>query len=516
LGELEEAVSYLLLRGKDTVSPVHPSNYAATLKLLSGTLDIPSVSWFSIAVSLLSPLLLASGVWVAARNGSRLLAVVLSLTLAHELMLFTYPVIYDCLSDFVLENEMIVSVPPQVRLKVVVTELLYVFMFMMPLSLLVLKGRRERQSEKFFARRSDEAFQILLLCAGVAIYTAAFMRPEEDFESITQHAEIHTGEGIMAMASGWARGLLALPSLIIACLYVCKPDARRAWRFVAAIVVILVVAYGLAAGLRGRLTWVLSLLVVGAFIYNRRRILLATALFAALLVPISQFLGGSWRSVTLTDLGGQSQIVALGRLYQAIKAGETNSDGDRPFLTMLARRAQGPRNSALLYMWYDEGNGAGWAPLSSSLMALVPRFVWPGKGVGGSTDSTPYGAATFMVRRIGYNAPMYNMGPILASAHAYWEGGYVWVIVAAISTGVMWVVIINVLSSRSVEVQLLYALLMSGSLLIDGFFTALFPIYSYILMFYNTIAGLVIGQWLIGRLVKRRALRRQPNLNVDC
>ena len=461
--------------------------------------------------SLFPNLLLFVGVWLSYRRKKMLHVILLATTFLHEAMLFMYPLWYDTFSGFGLENEMAVLVTPQLLAKTVLMENLYVTLFMLPLYFSVLSRRKAQKAPVRNQTSADKYFLQLLLCAGLVIYLVTFLRPEEDYESVIQHAEIHANLGYFNMIYGWFHGLFALPALIVGCLYVSKRDAQWGWRLIGGAIVILVVAYGLAAGLRGRLTWVISLLVVGAILYKQRRMLVIAVIGAISLLPIAQYLGGGWSSVTLNDLGGGSQMAALERLYQVIKEGDAHSDENGTFAQMVARRAQGPRNSTLLFLWYDDGHGCGLQPLVSSLVAIVPRAIWPNKGVGGSSDLTPYGAATFLVRRIGYNAPIYNMGPILASAHAYWEGGYTWVVIGGFITGLMWVVILRLAGTRSLEIGALYVLLFAGSLLIDGLFTALFPIYSYVLMFYNTILGLLLLQWFIKKLC---VTKKTPILEV--
>jgi len=140
----------------------------------------------------------------------------------------------------------------------------------------------------------------------------------------------------------------------------------------------------------------------------------------------------------------------------------------------------GPRNSAVLYQGWDDGRGAGWGASLSALVYPLPRALWAAKPPAGSIDSTPYGAAMFKVMSIGHGAPYYVMGPYLASAHAYWEGGIAGLLASGFATGGLWALFIAL--SRKVTLPLATTFLMTfaSSLLIDGLYTAFVPLFSII------------------------------------
>ena len=72
------------------------------------------------------------------------------------------------------------------------------------------------------------------------------------------------------------------------------------------------------------------------------------------------------------------------------------------------------------------------------------------------------------------------MGPVLASAHAYWEGGFFWVVIAGAFTGLFWRAVVLWSDGYGQEIALVFGLTFGSALLIDGLITMMYPVYTLI------------------------------------
>jgi hypothetical protein len=114
-------------------------------------------------------------------------------------------------------------------------------------------------------------------------------------------------------------------------------------------------------------------------------------------------------------------------------------------------------------------------------------------------DETNYGSAMFLVQR-GKGSPLDQMGPFLASAHAYWEGGWIWVILAGFFTGILWKIILSWCDARGGLVGVIVAVSFAASLLTNGIPTCLQPLYAFFPIFWSKVLPVlvlakVINKW---------------------
>lgn len=446
---------------------------------------------FAVSILYLMPagpvLLLCWLLWRAAVLRCGLHGLVLGLSLFHQLLLITFPIYYDLFTHFELERELVIEVNPGLLAKVMTGEFVYILGF----SVVLFFSMRKRKVPRAPSLRDLRAVTIytgFLLVLGIVIYTEQFFTtPVIEYESYKHFAEPKTGLGLAEMIYGWLKGAFALPCLFAACLLVSNRGQSRMVRWSSLAIIVLMLMFGIATGYRGRITWVISLLLVGSVINRNRTALISAFGLLIFTVSVAQFMGGVWRSISINDLAGQSQWAAITRLVQeASGKGDAASEQSEIVRTM-ARRAQGPRNSAVLYVLQDRGSGGGVRPLTSAIATIVPRAVWPDKGIGGSSDETPYGAAIFLVRHVGYDSPLFNMGPILASAHAYWEGGWIWLGACGLLSGAVWSVVLALAYRLPILLGRIISLSFASSLLIDGLFTMFNPLYTYILVTINSV-----------------------------
>jgi hypothetical protein len=84
------------------------------------------------------------------------------------------------------------------------------------------------------------------------------------------------------------------------------------------------------------------------------------------------------------------------------------------------------------------------------------------------------------------------MGPVLASAHAYWEGGWVWLVIAGALTGVFWRGAMLWSDRNDAQIALVFGLTFGSAFLIDGFMTMMYPVYTLIDIVWSSILPLAL------------------------
>jgi hypothetical protein len=457
-------------------------------------------------LSALPVLILAFLFWMSVREGARLRSALFGLSLVHEFLLVCWPVWYSVFADYRLERD--IGVSPGQLLTVMLGESIFVGAFALAFS----AWRLREEPIRFVPAtgtdrdesRVDRFFLYLLVFAGLAIHSAPLFSPVEGLAVVTQHAEIAVPSTLGGVLWGWFRGALGFPALVAAAIIVAVPTFPRLMRIIGLSVLLVIAAVGVSSGVRGRVTWVVSLLIVVGLLMNSRRVALFAILALLVFAPFSSFLAGTFRSIYFSELTGSSPVDALKRVAsESMKSGPNPNRDDEAFISGFYRRAQGPRNSAILYRLRDASGGVGLGPIEGALYLPIPRSLWPAKRPAGSVDDTNYGSAVFIVRRVGYDAPFYNMGPILASGHAYWEGGWIWLIIAGALTGIFWRIAAAWSARQGPYLSIVFCLSFASALLIDGFMTTLYPAYALIDVVWAVIVPLVAiraGVTLLARL----------------
>ena len=447
----------------------------------------------------------------ARRAGSTLRTVIIGATIFHESVLVVFPIWYSVFTDFYLEKE--INASPDSLLEVMIGETIFVALFGFSMSFVRTRTMKPWDTALSSESNRLERLMIMLLGAyGLVVNLSGFFTPVGSIEDVAHTADITVAASWWAQISVWIQACYSWPALVAAALLVVEPKIPRLLRFLGATSLAALALDGLSSGMRGRLTWIVSLLVIIGYLLNRKKIIYVGVGAVLLVLPLFVFLGGRFRMIYYSELEGASRVEVLSRLFESVKTGEIKDPEDMSFVASLADRAQGPRNSIILYELYDTGQGAGFKPLSSALYMPIPRVFWPDKRPAGSIDTTNTGAAVYLVRKIGYGAPIYNMGPILSSAHAYWEWGWLGVLLGGVITGLFWNVLLTLCERSARPLHLIVVLSFSAALLIDGFLTALMPLYAIVRAFWfilPTIMLYVTILWVARIIQRKRAFSRQ-------
>lgn len=407
----------------------------------------------------------------------------LGATLVHETLLVIFPAIYSILTDYKLESRMIVSVTDFDLLQVMTGESVFVMMFALGL---VVDLQRSAQPRGYLiagqiSERTEQLLLYILVVVGCLVY-APYLLYKVDSDA----------GSMMAQLAWWLEGVFWFSTLIACAFIVTKRgefSSRPVLTILAAIPLISLVVIGLTLGVRGRIIWAVSLLLIAGIFNGQKKFIAFSLIVAILLLPVFAALGdretrgiiesNSSRTEKLTlvyDLGTQNLTD-----YQELLEG---------FLDSFAWRAQGLRNSVILFQDFESGGG-GFMTYLGTIFAPVPRVFWAEKPMLGSLDHTVNESAMYKVMLLGHGEPG-TMGPYLASAHAYWEGGWIWLVVAGLITGLFWNMIFYYCRQLPDSIAAIIILTFAAALLTDGLLTMLAPLHAYIIRCWLSLLPLFI------------------------
>jgi hypothetical protein len=431
---------------------------------------------------LVPPILIALLLLLRKGHSNKVITAVLFATLIHEVCLVTYPVLHSIVTDFSFEKLMAISISTNDLIKVMLGESIYVLMFCLVLMFGLGMTKSGRKNENNVSCNSVtipkteyNVLRFLIILGGFLFATQLIVIGTGIKNNVVkQFYDLMTG------------AFFSITPIIASAILITKKRSFRKYPLLstfALICLISLVLNGLLLGLRGRIMWVVSFIAIAGYFNSRRKYLFISVLLLVAFMPLFSFLGGQqFRSMVAETLnmpgGGTFNLIKL--FIEQRKATVIDNNQNMTFLDSLAQRAQGPRNSVVLYKLFEKGASANPSVYLGSALFPVPRYFWPEKPIPGSLDDNPENSAIYKVVDIGYNLPY--MGSLLASAHAYWEGGWIAVILYGFLTGLLWLWIFVFCSKLPEHLAWIIALSFLSSLLIDGFLTALYPLYTYILI----------------------------------
>ena len=420
------------------------------------------------------------------RAGQRLRTIVVGLTFIHEISLIALPAWYSCFTGFQLEAG--IGVTPDQLLVVYAGEALFVLLFA---AVLLLAGRPRPRGRVPPMEKDVALVYALVICAAI-LYVGRLFSPVFTREDVAQHYQIAVKANLWEAMLDWGITLVQWPGLVGAAVVAADRECPRWMRAAAFSVLGGELIFAMLHGFRGGVVWVVSMIAIGGFYGGRKRLLLGAGALTLFLIPLFPWLHSTMRYASIGAPAGTSRIEMIPFLLRGITDPDTIANGADAmgFLESWAVRAEGPRNSTVLYALYDSGEAASFRPILGAAVLPVPRMWWSGKPVAGSTDTTNLGAAIYRVQQSKPNGSFYDMGPILASAHAYWEGGWIWLVGAPLLSALLWrwlFVWAEHARRRSVDI---IVLTFTTALPIDGFFGGINPVFAYVRILWITLLPL--------------------------
>jgi hypothetical protein len=437
-------------------------------------------------ISLIPPLILCwLFIWSRRRNFF-LRTLILGATLVHEALMVIFPAIYSIFTDYNIEGRMAATVTADDLLLVMIGEAIFIFMFF--LGLLLRLPLSDQQADRLIvstfgrmSERTDIYILNVLIVAGCLVYAPSLFSYVFNTESVAMNQIVNMLTGVF-----WYTPLVVCAFLIT------KRGAlsiNPLQTLLATIPLLSLGVISLTTGIRGRIMWAISLLLIAGIFNRQKKIIAISLVIAILMLPIFAVLGNL--EIRGAKESGASQTEIITFLYETGKKNIHDYKELRDvLLDSFAVRAQGLRNSVTLYQDYDH-DGGGFKTYSGALFAFVPRLLWPEKPMLGSLDHTEFESATYKVMEWGYGE-FGTMGPILASAHAYWEGGWIWLIVAGLITGLFWNFVFRYCSHLPDIFAAIIIFTFAAALLIDGLLTMLVPLYSIIIRCWLSLLPLLI------------------------
>lgn len=459
---------------------------------------IPSFAIIAVAVALIASCIFVLRYEVG--SGNYIACACVAATTVHYGVLIAYPGIYSVATEYALERQQ--GVAPAELATVYGWELLYwcFFVFAYIYSRHAFRRLRRRSSPGICARRftvSERTLSTVFLVGGAIVYGGQLLRPAFTVHDMVASVEIHSYGSIFDQLADYATSFCRWPALFIASIWFFR--RRESWLLWLLSIAIFAseLVYAALNGLRGGIVWVACSLCLGAIVLREWKRLVQLSVALLFFLPVLSVIRSELRWYTMFESGGRKNYELIGDAFKAALHPKYSSREDHNFLEAWADRAQGPRNTYALLKEYNDGRSAGILPILGALTLPIPRNVWPEKLVAGSTDQTNFGAAIYLVQRLKVMNSDIEMGPLLASGHAYWEFGLLGVVVAGVLSGALWGCALSLAFIRGGLAAVVIIFCLLAALPIDGFFTMPNPLYTYILIGWKTVLPLLALNYIM-------------------
>jgi hypothetical protein len=434
------------------------------------------------------------------RAGQRLQTIVIGLTFIHEASLIALPAWYSCFTGFELEAA--IGVTPAQLLTVYAGEALFVLLF----TAVLLLSAPPKPLAALQSAEKDHVLVYALVIGGAILYVGRLFSPVFTAQDAALHYQLAVKTTLSDALLDWTITLIQWPGLVAAAVVAADRSASRWIRILGFLVLGGELIFAMLHGFRGGVVWVVSVIAIGGYYGDRKRLLLCAGALTLFVVPLFPWLHSTMRYASIGAPLGTSRIDMIPFLLRGITDPNTISSGADAvgFLESWAVRAEGARNSTALYALYDSGEAASYRPILGAAVLPVPRMWWAAKPVAGSTDATNLGAAIYRVQQSKPNSVFYEMGPILASAHAYWEGGWIWLVGAPLLSAWMWRWLFawsQRARRRSVDI---IVLTFTTALPIDGFFGGINPVFAYVRILWITLLPLGLAVLAVRKFTQTR------------
>lgn len=454
------------------------------------------MTFINIAILILSVLpliLLGTFSYIFYKKERVLEMLILVATLIHEMILISFPCIFAVFSNFRFERKLRFEVHDFELLKVIAIENIYVICFLLPFLLFFRKRRilKEVNNQRLYS------FFALITFLGIIVYIYQIIhRPsiEEIVESYSQSGLTGSSNKFVSFFTLTFEHTSIIAAAILG-IRARSEDYPKTYQYLGILMLVLVIALVVVSGVRGRVLWVAEFVLLISIVKKRFKPLLLMIVLVVAFIPLNNILVTQIRPISeeIAKEGGITNKAIINIISTIIKGvKEPPSKDNVNIIESLAERAQGPRNGVALINHHDNGYRPGLNLYNGAIFYFIPRMMI-NRPVIGSPNQDFQDAAIFKIMELNYpDVSFITMGPVLASVHAYWEGGYFGVIVIAILASLMWIVLIKFCYTQPKLFGVLVCLLCCCALLIDGFVTVFSPLYSLIAIFWKNLLPLFL------------------------
>jgi hypothetical protein len=427
---------------------------------------------------------------------------IFGICLLYEIGFVDMPMTYSLLTGFKLERQMQTAPKPSELATMLLGEFIYVTAFAG--TFVMFESMRDSDSVASQVKITGQSKRLLMVlgCIGAAVSIATLLTPVQTLTEGSEHMLAKTYSGPVDVMLTWFEAGFWCSGLYAGGILFAAPFGSRIGRIIGASGLIPLGIFGMLSGIRGRVIWVVMSVMIAGIMFRAKTQVRIAVCGLIISLPFFAVMGNlDFRYLVAAQLGGKSLFDVLPLLSKA--QSQIAGGGVSGMAESLVARAMGPRNSVILYRLYDRGDGCGLAAISSSIYLPVPRFIWHDKRPAGSCDATEYGGAMYQVMNYGYGDPYWVMGPYLASAHAYYEGGWIAIILIGMAIGGIWSLISLFAEKRPLGIAIVYVMLFLASFTLDGFFTGVAPIHELIRTFWLAFVPLVFLERIVNLTSER-------------
>lgn len=444
-------------------------------------------------LSLTPPIFLLILTYLFYSKKRNLEAILLFATFIHESLLVSLPCIYSLFSDFDNEKALRFIVTDLDLVSVLGYENLYIFFFMLPLLIFLRLYKFNEVKRIAISHINIYPFLAFVTLLGIIVYSYQIInRPtiEQIVDSYSQSGLVGSNKFISLITITFEHAAIISASVLSV---KAKNDIySKKYQILGTLLLILSIVIVITTGVRGRVVWVAEFIILVSLFKKNYRPIFLMILLGLMFIPLNNILVNQIRPISeeIAKEGGitNDAIVNITKtIYKGITEEDSPSESSPNILSVLAERAQAPRNSVALIKEYDAGRKPGLNIYTGAIFYFIPRFIIP-RPVLGSPNDNFKDAAIFKVMDLNYSYNSFiTMGPLLASAHAYWEGGILGIVFISLISSSIWICIFIMAYKKPIYMGLIICLLMGCALLIDGFISMFTPLYALISMFWKTV-----------------------------
>lgn len=195
------------------------------------------------------------------------------------------------------------------------------------------------------------------------------------------------------------------------------------------VVSVAAIGYSLLFGVRGQALFYGTFLVFIFFFCNRSRFLLIAGLVSIVAMV------GFHAEMTVLRADKSYTSGSVSSMVSSLFSSKPGSAGSGLLMDTESRLGEATRLSVAFVRLYDSGQGVGFRVIGSALLAPVPRVLMPNKPEPGSSDGTKTGMGMYVIQDQ-MRGEYWNMSDFVTGAHAYWELGFVGVLLFGFVAGV--------------------------------------------------------------------------------